>query len=345
MSSQSGLAKTLIELDVGKLSGIEIGPLDKPRITSDQGEIHYLDYMTTEELRDLHRYEDGVHVDVDRIVDVDLVARDNAPLPDVVGDVAPVDYVLAAHVIEHVPDMIGWLREIAEVLRDGGLVSLVIPDQRFTFDIHRRLTDVSDLIESHLSGLRRSPYRNIYQHTGRIVYGVDAIGVWDGAIGYGNALRADLSDRDGNAYQHCLYARDSGDYVDVHNNIFTPASFLDVYERLVRLGLIDYRIARFFPTERWEVEFFATLERLPRDCDPATRAALQLQSIPRIWERPPADAPDAPFRASVREERMLRIKRRLILGARTRLDSLHRSLRRPGDRAHVEPGSVVYNAQ
>ena len=323
MSSQSGLAKTLIELDVRNLRGIEIGPLDKPRITTDQGEIHYLDYMTTEELRDLHRYEDGIHVDVGRIVDVDLVARDGARLLEVVGDLAPVDYVLASHVIEHVPDMIGWLREIAEVLRDGGLISLVIPDRRFTFDIHRRLTDVGDLVDSHLSGLRRSPYRNIYQQVSRIVPDVDAIGIWNGTIGYASAG----NDRDLEAYRHCLHARESGDYVDVHNNIFTPASFLDVYERLARLGLMDYRIARFFPTERWELEFFVTLERLPRACAPAGCLALQLESIPRIWERPPADAPDGPFRASEQEERVLRIKRRMVLGVRSRFDRLRRSPR------------------
>ena len=37
--------------------------------------------------------------------------------PPALGDRGPVGYVVASHVIEHVPDLVGWLGELAEVLR------------------------------------------------------------------------------------------------------------------------------------------------------------------------------------------------------------------------------------
>lgn len=318
MSTASGLAKTLVELDLCKMRGIEVGPLDNPRITKDQADVYYLDYMTAEELRAAHQSEDGVNLEVARIVEVDLVARDNASVPDTVGDLAPIDYVLAAHVIEHVPDIIGWLAEIAQTLRDGGFLSLVIPDKRFSFDVNRPLTQISELVEAHLLGLRRSPYRHIYDMESRMVLDADAIKIWSGAAEYSGEARRGVGDPDQYAYQRCLYALRSGEYFDVHNSIFTPASFLDLYRRLVTLGLVDYRIARFFPTEQWENEFFVTLAKLPVGVDPDEKLRLQLQSIPRFWAQEPVPVAGG-FEVSELEMRAIHIKRRAIMGARRRV--------------------------
>ncbi len=49
----------------------------------------------------------------------------------------PADLLVASHVIEHVPDLITWLREIASVLKPTGQARLAIPDRRYTFDLLR----------------------------------------------------------------------------------------------------------------------------------------------------------------------------------------------------------------
>jgi hypothetical protein len=41
------------------------------------------------------------------------------------------DYCVATHVMEHVPDTIGWLNQILEVMHDGAVLALALPDRRY----------------------------------------------------------------------------------------------------------------------------------------------------------------------------------------------------------------------
>ncbi len=77
---------------------------------------------------------------------VDIVAPGHElPLAD-----KSYDYVLASHVIEHLPDPIAGLREWIRVARQ--YVFLVVPHRDRTFDRDRPLTPVQELLERHRSG-------------------------------------------------------------------------------------------------------------------------------------------------------------------------------------------------
>ena len=77
---------------------------------------------------------------------VDIIARGHElPLED-----DSFDFVLASHVIEHIPDPIAALKEWARVARR--YVVLVVPHRDRTFDRDRQLTPLSELIERHESG-------------------------------------------------------------------------------------------------------------------------------------------------------------------------------------------------
>jgi SAM-dependent methyltransferase len=77
---------------------------------------------------------------------VDIVAPGHElPLED-----KSFDFVLASHVIEHIPDPIAALKEWARVARK--YIVLVVPHRDRTFDRDRPLTPVSELIERHESG-------------------------------------------------------------------------------------------------------------------------------------------------------------------------------------------------
>ena len=74
----------LLELKNFKGSvGLEIGPLNKPLVKKEElennGEIFYLDHLSTEELQE--KYKDEASVKTDEIVSVDFVCRD--------GDICP----------------------------------------------------------------------------------------------------------------------------------------------------------------------------------------------------------------------------------------------------------------
>ena len=170
--------KLLFSIDPATQSGIEIGPLDKPVVTRDIGPIRYVDYLSTKELQ--ARYADDPSVDTDRIMQVDYVLGSNT-LAQAIGDMAPVDYVVASHIIEHTPDMIGWMKEIHAILRPGGVLSLAIPDKRYTFDFARSVTRPADVIEAYLHGYRKPSIRQIFDFVSSAVK-VDAAQAWAGEI-------------------------------------------------------------------------------------------------------------------------------------------------------------------
>lgn len=279
--------------------GLEIGALDKPVFDRGRWDVRYVDHATRAELMAKYAQDDAQREHLDDIVEVDIVWAGAGPLVDLVDD-APLDFVFASHVFEHVPDPIGWLGKLAAVLREGGLVCLAIPDKRLCFDVNRADTEMSDLIDAHLRALESPSYRQIYDFHSKIV-AVDAAEMWAGTVDYSGTWRDDL-DPDGWAYELCLRSRDAGEYVDGHCNVFTPSSFLDVYERMCRLGLVDYAIRFFEPSQPGTIEFHVILEKLPTGLSDEERLSRQLSSIPTTIEdlvppppvepRPPADAGD-----------------------------------------------------
>src|SRR3974377_1859479 len=106
-------------VDIPHKRGLEFGPLDRPFVSRVEGEIFYVDHLPTQALREKNRNTPGYNID--NIVEVDFVWGD-AVLSDLVGSVAPFDYVIASHVIEHVPDVVGWLNEICDVVKEGGVI-------------------------------------------------------------------------------------------------------------------------------------------------------------------------------------------------------------------------------
>jgi SAM-dependent methyltransferase len=123
-------------------SGIEIGalhnrmPVDQQRAT-----VRYVDRLSLADQRrhypELAGYE---------MLEPDIVAEaDRLPM---LAD-ASQDFVIANHLLEHLPDPIGALEEWYRVLRNGGILFLALPDKRLTFDKDRPRTTLQHLIADH----------------------------------------------------------------------------------------------------------------------------------------------------------------------------------------------------
>ena len=119
--------RELAAIDVARMRGLEIGPLAAPRVRKNQGPVRYLDHASTAELRRKYADDPVIKHRLDDIVDVDYVIGENAAISDVVAADTPFDYVIASHVFEHIPDPIGWMRDLTHVLHPGGILSLIIP--------------------------------------------------------------------------------------------------------------------------------------------------------------------------------------------------------------------------
>jgi SAM-dependent methyltransferase len=301
-------------------TGLEIGALHHPIVDRAEADVLYVDHADTVTLHE--KYTD--HENVGEIVDVDVVWGDG-PLADALGDRGAVDWVIASHVIEHAPNLVGWLDQLADVMRDGAVLSLAVPDKRYCFDIRRRETDPADVVGAWLADSRRPSLATVYDFYARITT-VDAVQAWAGAY--------ELDGADDNVELGLEWARKaaaSHDYVDVHCWTFTPSSFVATLRTLYRIGLTSFRVVAFTPTQYGEPEFFCALERLPRHLDGAERQRLQLASLPVIEETNAGPPPGAEaVILSDKEKRLIATKRRVVEAARR---AIHRARRAAAGRS------------
>lgn len=315
--------KVVQYLDVSHGRGLEIGPLMAPIVTPADGEIYYLDHASTEDLR--AKYEHDPAVSVDRITPVDFVWGAQT-IAEATSGKAPFDYVVASHVMEHVPDLLGWLNEITTVLRPGGRIGLALPDRRFTFDVRRRPSDVPDVIEAYLLKLRRPSVRATFDHFYRFVE-VNVGQRWHGEVGY------KPTDFD---YQTALALATTSavgqEYVDTHCWVFSDKELLELLRLLAQTDLLRLSVAGFTPTAVGDHEFFITLELPPEELSPAEKKQLILDSIARfelgafpslLGVTPTPENPDSGL--SPREQQLIEAKRTVGLKLRSTWARLRRS--------------------
>lgn len=259
--------------------GLEIGPLCWPVVTKEEsnGQIYYVDFSTAEKSRE--KYKNDPNVNIDAIVETDYLWGKQT-LPELV-ERKLFDYVVASHVIEHVPNMLGWLREIATVLKDQGILSLAIPDKRFTFDYKRDLTSLGDLIESYLLDKRRPSIRDIFDQVS-LATKVNVVEAWSGKLIAENLKHHGTLQE---AFAQATEYLHSDEYNDVHVNIMTPASFIDILEKASQLELFDFTIAEFHTTAYNSHEFLVSLQRIDRKGNKEDTLKLQLDNIKQIRQK------------------------------------------------------------
>jgi Methyltransferase domain len=230
--------RLLTNLDLPKMAGLEIGALASPLVKPTEGAIFFVDHADSESIR--YKYANDKTVNPEDIVDVDAVWGDNT-LQQCIGQDKKMDYVVASHVIEHVPDLITWLAEIQEVIKDQGSLRLAVPDRRYTFD--------------YLLKARRPLPRLIIEHC-HMARVVDVAAAWRGKLD-ARELQS-LS----NLATGVEAAKDSilnGVYHDTHCWIFTPVSFANLFYQLAELDLVGFACERFFETPRDAFEFYVHL--------------------------------------------------------------------------------------
>jgi predicted SAM-dependent methyltransferase len=242
--------KLLYKVDRTSL-GVEIGPSHRPIAPKKSGyNVHIIDHMNKVQL--IKKYTDH-NVDVSQIEDVDFIWNGES-YSELTKRKHFYSWILASHVIEHTPDIISFINECDEILKEEGVLSLAIPDVRYCFDYFRPITGVSKVIDAychknkiHTPGTTAEYFLNFCKRDGNISW----------SEGYKGELSLEFSKED--AYnQMNTVIRDKA-YLDLHSWCFTPTSFRLLIHDLNSLGLINLKEVAFFPSEG--CEFFITLGR------------------------------------------------------------------------------------
>jgi hypothetical protein len=252
--------------DLRSAQGLEIGARDAPLIRREAGPVMYADWADAETIRaNLH----DPAIDKAKVVEVDIVTGGGrlAAAMD-----RPVDYVVASHVAEHVPDLLGWLADVHVVLAHGGTLGLGIPDRRFTFDRCRAESTIAEAVEAWLLGYDRPSVRQVFDSAWQ-AFEISVPQGWRGELPPAGAL-ARRQEKLAPALDLVRRVRAENAYNDAHCWVFTPASFLALMEQAAILGLLPFVLAEFHPTESGGYEFFAVLRKAEGEHGAATLASI-----------------------------------------------------------------------
>jgi SAM-dependent methyltransferase len=265
--------KLLSGLDLRATTGVEIGPLDNPVVSRDDGRIIYVDHQNAEELR--QRFANNPDVAMTDIVEVDAIWGSNT-LQEAIGAGVGVDYVVASHVVEHVPDLIRWLEELRAVLRPGGTVRLAVPDRRYTFDYLRRESSAVEVLSAYCVRTRIPLPYFIIDFMVNFAQ-VDVTAAWSDNISPDRLVRHHTIHE---AIRVARHAHEEGAYHDVHCWVFTPRSFANLFAELAEIGLVRFSCAYFVDTAHNQLEFFVGLT--PSD-DTAQMVESWKQMARSVW--------------------------------------------------------------
>ncbi len=296
-------------LELARLDGIEIGPLTDPVIGKGEGRVRYVDHADRAALE--AKYRNIRIVDISRIVDVDVVWT-GEPLLEAIGG-NKVDYIIASHVLEHVPDLVTWLADAHDALTPQGQIRFVLPDKRFSFDALRDETRLTDILAAWVLRCRRPQVRDILDFQLNYAPAVDGQGIYEGVASLED-VRPKHSFAE--AVEEAEYVRDRPDYYrDVHCWAFKPKTFAVLMGKLAEFGVLKFACAGMADSVWPMFEFFVFMrpcadreeicrswrEAAARMCDPLPGSAAAA-SLREAGER------QAALEEAARERDVLRLR-------------------------------------
>ncbi len=146
--------------------GLEIGALHRPMVRHDGMDIDYIDRYAVAGLRE-HYPE---------LNDLPLVEA------DILGDAATLegidentyDFLISAHVIEHMRNPIQAFEQWCRVVRPHGKIYLVVPDKRVTFDKHRARTTLPHMVLDYRDPCAKRDYEHYLDFAYHVSHKKDA---------------------------------------------------------------------------------------------------------------------------------------------------------------------------
>lgn len=140
---------------------LEIGPFDNPSLEAFRRpglEIDYADHLSQNEMK--ARAEQIPGRNCDHVPPIRYVLSQ--------GGYQQIsqryDAVVSHHCLEHQPDFIDHLKQVAQLLKPGGVYLCTLPDQRRCFDRYLPPTTLIDVITAHLERRTHPPLQAVIEH-------------------------------------------------------------------------------------------------------------------------------------------------------------------------------------
>lgn len=235
-----------------QMKGLEIGPFYNPIAPRREGwSTIIVDYTSGAELRSIAASHSSPYIrtHVAEIEDVDII-WDGRPLDEIcrLQSIVDLDFIIASHVIEHMPDLIGFFNQASGVLKKSGVINLAVPDMRRCFDVFKPHTNLAKILQAYRERRTKHSPETMFEAW---AYGsaIDGQGAWLKGEKTPPKFIDDLqhSWEKYNNYQSELSS--GGNYVDAHAWQFIPSSFALVILELSYLELIDFQISDMQLTE------------------------------------------------------------------------------------------------
>jgi len=215
--------------------GLEIGPSHNPIAPKRDGyQVEIVDRLDREGL--IEHYSKRAHeVDVSLIEEVDYVSNGES-LAELTGKENHYDWIISSHSVEHMPDMVSFLRDCERMLKDDGVLILAVPDKRFCFDHFRPLTSLTQLIDAYHEKRQKHSAGAIADYCLNVVRRGGVIG-WSPHDGgdYESVHTTDV------ALERMNNVLDTGRYYDIHAWCFVPSSFRLMMNDLHELGYLGLK--------------------------------------------------------------------------------------------------------
>lgn len=237
---------------------LEIGPYASPIYRRPEWNVKYADIFTAEQIKEQCIACNKDYTEIPNCIDilVDVNAQ-----PTLTADIK-FTTIFSSHNIEHHPDLINHLKEVADIAEAGANFYIAIPDKRYCLDHWHNETTVADVLIAHIEKRKK---HNISTYLNNILFttphNTDESIHWIGDHGP-NLKLPKINDEYINKIKHGVDLVSSHHtYVDQHCWYFTPQTFEHIFTLLEKLNYSDWHLTKVYNTRPGSHEFYAVLTK------------------------------------------------------------------------------------
>lgn len=216
--------------------GLEIAPYFNPMVDRSKYDVFYVDCIDNDEIQ--RKAADNPGAKGRYVPRIDAVWVPGRRLSDCVGG-RKFSYAVASHVMEHVPNPLGWLGEIIECVEVGGRVAIMLPTRTQSMDYYRQTTTFGQIVGWSIEKPARPTPTQVMDFLSQSFFHQGERLV-DTEMPPFTRINRHYSDRD--AVNFADFVWKEAHYLDVHCSVWTPESFVEVFERLAKVGLLPCRV-------------------------------------------------------------------------------------------------------